>query len=364
MPYKLTTDQIRARSIDQSFSRGQSYYKNNAIFDTVQRGDQIEGFCEASSQPSPYHVQATLSDKGIIRTSCTCQYDYGGDCKHIVALLLTYQHKSELFEQRTPIADTLASRDKDDLIALIRKMIERYPDLQALVDLPVPGKTKRQTPIDVTAFRKQIRYALRNYGDWGDRTADHTISSILETASEFAEKDNWTSASAIYRTILEECVAIGDEYPVTEDEGEFGGAVNETVDKLAECLQKSHIVNDDAERRAILDALMAVFIWDTDLGGYGIRDDAPDYILRYIRQSDIAALREKIIAAQKRKAATPYGKLGAAAYADLLAELDTLDNVDPEVTLARLREEGMSSLLVGKLLELKRIYERASCVRH
>ena len=74
--------------------------------------------------------------------------------------------------------------------------IDRNPDLEALVDMPVPGKTKRNMPIDTTAFRKRIRYALRNYEGWGDRTAESTLKSIIEIAGEFSAKGDWRSASA------------------------------------------------------------------------------------------------------------------------------------------------------------------------
>ncbi len=358
--FNLTLDQIRARATEQSFARGQTYYKEGTIFDTVQRGSRIEGHCEASSQPEPYYVTAALNNEGIVETSCTCQYEYGGDCKHIVALLLTYLNKASKFEQRTPINETLADRDKDDLIALIQKMVERYPDLQALVDRPVPGRTRRQTAVDTTAFRKELRYALHEYEGWGDRTAEYTVRSIAETADEFAAKGDWRSASAIYRAILEECVSNSD-YPM-DDEGEFGSAVDDVVNKLAVCLAQPDLNNDDTERRALLDALLSVYIWDVGLGGYDIGADAPDYILQYARQPDLSAIRAKVKAAQQAKAGQSYGQWAAEAYAGFLIELDALDNVDIEVTLRRLREEELYSLLVRKLIELKRLDEAIAVV--
>jgi uncharacterized Zn finger protein len=325
----------------------------------VQRGNELHGFCEASSQPEPYHVRVTLGDQGVIEASCTCQYDFGGDCKHIVALLLTYLNKPGQFEQRPPIAESLASRDKDSLIALIHKMIDRYPDLEALIDLPVPGQTKRNMPVDTTAFRKQMRYALRNYGGWGDRTAESTVNSIIETAGEFADKGDWRSASAIYRTVIDECIQ-ENEYPVYEDEGEFGDAFNEAIRKLGDCLEKPDIANDDQERQAILDALLSATLWDTSIGGYGLGNDAPDYILRHARQPDIAAIRGKVKAAQQHN----RSEWAKDSYSEFLIELDALDNVDPDVILARLREEEMYSLLVRKLIEMGRIDEAVAVVEN
>ena len=68
---------------------------------------------------------------------------YPGDCKHIVALLLTYCHEPELFDEVTPVQDKLAEHSKEELIALIRQMVDRYPDLAVLVDRPIPRPTAK-----------------------------------------------------------------------------------------------------------------------------------------------------------------------------------------------------------------------------
>src|SRR6266849_2378733 len=200
MPGNFTLDQIRGRTTEQSYQRGETYYKNGAVIDTVQRGNELEGYCEGS-QPSPYHIQITLSDQGIESASCTCDYDWGGDCKHIVALLLTYLNKPEAFEERQPISDVLAQRSKDDLITLIREMITRYPDLSVLVDRPLPGSYQRSTPVDTESFRRELRYAINHNEGWGNRTAEHAVYSIAKTAAQFTKQGDWRSASAIYSAI-------------------------------------------------------------------------------------------------------------------------------------------------------------------
>jgi len=133
----LTKDTIRNRATSQSYTRGETYFHNGAIFDTIRRGEVLEGRCEASSQSAPYHIRVTLDQNGIQEATCTCLYEYGGDCKHIVALLLTYFNHPEQFEERQSVESALAARNKDELIALIGKMVKRYPDLEVLLDLPV-----------------------------------------------------------------------------------------------------------------------------------------------------------------------------------------------------------------------------------
>jgi hypothetical protein len=55
-----------------------------------------------------------------------------------------------------------------------------------------------------------------------------------------------------------------------DDEGEFVMALNDVVERLANCLERDEIAQDDAVRRAILDRLLDAYIWDIDMGGYGL----------------------------------------------------------------------------------------------
>ncbi|MBP8972641.1 MAG: SWIM zinc finger family protein [Anaerolineae bacterium] len=357
----LSLEHIRSRATAQSFARGESYYHKGAIFDTVRRGHDLEGRCEGSDY-APYHVRVTLDEKGGVKeASCTCPYDRGGDCKHIVALLLTYLHEPECFAERAPIEDTLLERSKEQLVTLIRQMIARYPDLQALIDRPVPGQQPGDQPADTEPFRRELRQAVRTFGEWDDHTAEQTIYSVADAARRFEETDDWRSACAIYQAILEECL-FADQYPV-DDEGEYVTALASVLERLAKCLEHGEIAQDDAMRRTILDRLLEAYIWDVDMGGYGLCDEVmPEALLAHTRQDDLPALRERILAAQRRKAESPYGEWGVEEYEDLLIQLDALDNTDPEVTLQRLREQGMDRLLFDKLLSLGRVEEAVAVI--
>jgi len=91
MNVQLTEKQIRERASDQSFRKGQDYYDTGAIYNPARQsipgGVTLTAQCEGTSAPS-YRLQVELDGGGVRSTSCTCPYDWGGDCKHIVALLL------------------------------------------------------------------------------------------------------------------------------------------------------------------------------------------------------------------------------------------------------------------------------------
>ncbi len=356
----VTLAQIRARATPQSFARGEAYYRNGAIFDTVKRGNELEGRCEGSEYV-PYHVRVTLDEAGNIKaTSCTCPYDWGGDCKHIVALLLAYFHEPESFEERAPVQDTLMERTKEQLVTLIRQMVARYPDLQALIDRPVPGQQPAGQPLDTAPFRLELRRAVRSFGEWDDRTAEQTIYSVADAAQHFEAAGDWRSACAIYQAILEECLIA--HYPL-DDEGQYVLALDSVLRRLVKCLEHDEIAQDDAARRAVLDRLLDAYIWDIDMGGHGLGDDVmPEALLAHARREDLPAIRERILDAQRRKAQQPYAKWGVEMYEDLLIELDALENVDPEVTLQRLREQRLYGLLFEELLSMGRVEEAVAVV--
>jgi len=152
MPF-LTEDKIRALASPQSFERGVDYYRGGAVFDTRRVGDELRGQCRGSSY-TPYRVSAQLGPDGVIAVHCTCPYDWGGICKHIVALLLTWVHDPDAFQPIAPVDERLAGKSKEELIALIQEILNREPDLERLLDLPLhPDPT---SPVDQNVFRRRI----------------------------------------------------------------------------------------------------------------------------------------------------------------------------------------------------------------
>ncbi|MBN1965060.1 MAG: SWIM zinc finger family protein [Anaerolineae bacterium] len=135
---QLTIQQIAARANDTSFERGQNYYRQGAIFAPVRRGGTLECYC-AGSGPLPYHVMVECADDAIITASCTCPYDWGGDCKHVVALLLMFVHEPETFAERPTLDELLAAHSKEALIALVKTLLRQAPQLMELVDPETPG---------------------------------------------------------------------------------------------------------------------------------------------------------------------------------------------------------------------------------
>ncbi|MFD0463370.1 SWIM zinc finger domain-containing protein [Microvirga aerilata] len=83
------------------FERGREYWHHGAVSALVRRGDELTAEVEGS-ESVPYRVTIRLHDGGIAKASCTCPYDWGGCCKHIVATLLAWADDPDAVMERPP----------------------------------------------------------------------------------------------------------------------------------------------------------------------------------------------------------------------------------------------------------------------
>src|SRR3990172_2356854 len=127
MNVQLTEEIIRGRASDQSYQKGRDYYRSGAIYNSswqsMEGGIMLTAQCEGSSAPS-YRLRVELDAGGVRSASCTCPYDWGGDCKHIVALLLMYIHQPDEFSEQESVKELLVGLEKGELITLILRLVE------------------------------------------------------------------------------------------------------------------------------------------------------------------------------------------------------------------------------------------------
>ena len=93
----LTQSSLRRQATEKSFERGESYYKAGSVASLTQRGQTLRGEVEGN-EAYPYCVSLQLDSGGIKTTHCTCDYNFEGWCKHIVATLLTCIHQPAKIE--------------------------------------------------------------------------------------------------------------------------------------------------------------------------------------------------------------------------------------------------------------------------
>ena len=263
----FTEVDIRAGTNSQSFERGSSYYRDGAVSDVVRRGNLLTAQVSGSAY-APYEIAVTLlDDEGIGSATCTCPYDWGGYCKHIVAVLLTVLHGDEITVK--PELDTLlAGLTEAQLRRIIRAVAEDQPALIAAIEQEVEWLTTTPvaaaTPVapaahainfDLAAIRREIRKGVRQaaatgggsgYSEryWDDDEAgiiypDAVLGPHQQLAERLLAAGDAAAATDVITAMIEEwgeTIAGLDEWIAENNQDMFGETALDLGALLVEAL--------------------------------------------------------------------------------------------------------------------------------
>ncbi len=232
--FLLTEAMVQAQTDASSFTKGRSYHRRGHIIDPTLRGSTLRARCHGSSG-GPYAVRAKLplagefAPRGRVPLGASCDCPRGGFCKHIVALYLTWIHTPEVVEVRPEISALLAERNREELVALIELMVDRQPDFELLVDLPLatpsgfppaaPGTAAKRT-VDEAAIRRQVVKLLTQGGydeydyrwdEGGHSQVAAELQGLREIGDRYLDACRWADAQAVYTTIADEILASDEE---------------------------------------------------------------------------------------------------------------------------------------------------------
>ena len=196
----LTESDIRPLATDQSWTRGDDYYHGNCVENILWRDGLLTAEVEGSGY-EPYIVQVKFDEQKISSTDCTCPYDWGGDCKHIIATLLYLCRQRDDIEQHPAVADLIANLNRDQLADIIVDLSTSHPaiidDIERHIPLVKPSESALSTPalpqIDTNLLRRQIKAELRTsiktgYDSWGEEAFyDSDLGAALEPVIEQAQ---------------------------------------------------------------------------------------------------------------------------------------------------------------------------------
>jgi uncharacterized Zn finger protein len=275
---KLTEAVIRAGATDKSFQRGRELYRSGAISNAAIQGQSLSGECEGNESPF-YKVRVELDGGGVRSATCTCPYDFGGYCKHIIALLLAYAQKPTQFAVRQEPSELLADLTREQLLTLVTKLLSEQPDLyewvEAALTLPTAsGKAKPTTAkrkrVDTAVYQRRVRGIMHSLDNmrmseayWHVGGLVGELNGVRQSAIEFLNADDAEAALHILLTLIKESHD-GFEY-IDDSNGELGDFLSGVGETMAEVILSLDLNEDEREDLASdLDALH-----DT-LSDYGI----------------------------------------------------------------------------------------------
>jgi hypothetical protein len=301
----LGDDQIAAQTDAGSFSRGKTYFRGKRIFNAVRRGDLLRARCRGSSG-GPYLVEASLAPTGDpgarnpVRYHCTCPR--GGFCKHVVALLLTWQERPEAFD------------------ILVAAMVSAHPELEPLIALPPPATmTPNAAPVDETAIRRIVAGALHDpdeyeerggYGQYDryefsygyDEYDDASqvaaeLRKVVEYGDAYVDGGFWRNALVVSAVLAEQLAPeIGEYY---DEEGELSRLLHRADANLAACLEaQAQAAADERfttdERMRLIDAIFAIWEADIAAGGIGLSEAGPEAVGALATPAELEHVRERL----------------------------------------------------------------------
>ncbi len=279
---------IRSLATPESFQRGHDYWTSGAVIRLSRRGGMVEA-AVAGSRSAPYAVRATLDGGGVTTASCSCPYEWGGICKHIVAALLAARHQPEQDEAHAPLRDLLMALDRDQLATVLLDLAAQRPDLVPLIEARVvdagrptigggaapPAPRAPSAPLDQASFRRQARAALGSLSRmrpseayWHAGGVVEDVRSLAEQARPYLEAGDGGNALLILEVVTQEYVE--GWMDLDDSDGEAGELFAELGELWAEALLTAGLTAGERTRWA--ERLTG---WAHEIADYGV-DDAFD----------------------------------------------------------------------------------------
>jgi hypothetical protein len=242
-------------------NRGLKYFKNGHVtsFEELSPGE-FEAIVEGTED---YTVNLTIHNNNITDCSCTCPYDYGSVCKHIMAVLYYLQKEDSGIKQsdkgkkrtRKPAAkrktvseqvdEMLGSLSHDDIKSFIKEQCITDPAFRRSFLSGFLYKTTTESP---EKYREQIKNILRSakgrdrFINWS-RTGmvGNAVNAMLDIAMRHVDSGHYMSACYICFPVAEEMVKALDF--ADDSNGDIGGNI-EIAFELLSTISTSEITEE------------------------------------------------------------------------------------------------------------------------
>ena len=141
---EISEQHIADYSTSQSLQRGADYFRQGAVKSLVKLGNLITAQVLGIYT---YDIYIDFQGNDIRSVRCTCPYEYGGSCKHIVATFLSICHSPQTVEERPTLPELLGDLDKEQVIELIMALTTKEPSLLNKIERIVHKQYKKTTKI-------------------------------------------------------------------------------------------------------------------------------------------------------------------------------------------------------------------------
>lgn len=370
---KLSQEIICGYANDKSWQRGVAYYNGGCVNRVCQRGQSITAQVRGNRT---YRVAIDFDAEGLNSADCSCPYDWGGYCKHIIATLLFCLHEPTKVPVRRSLEEILDLLNEIQTQSLLQELVARQPelldDIEQISDRLIPpqvvettaNRPHREITVNVNRLRSQVKDILedsvRHYEYGGEEDlATEEITSLIQDAQMYSQQADYDNAIAMLTAITEACVEnwdIVDEYGVDN-----GQVATELSDVWCETILSADLT--EAEK---VDLQVNFAYWHDGWGSYfdlaiaALSQGWDDLSLKQVLQGtardlwqenqpeyaqDLASIRLQILARQERFGEYLHLALAEGQISEYLTMLVRLDRVTEAMQTARTEMSTMEQAL-------------------
>lgn len=348
-PLRPTEALIRARVGDRHYERALTYHAWGAIFDARRHGARLVARCEGSGDEA-WKVEVTLGDERVAAARCTCPVGNEGDCKHVGALLLAWQHRPGTFAQGPSMEERLRRLEggaaREVLIALHRSV----PEVEGVIESLLPEVATRRSPTPVDGWRLRAAELLREGGDEGAAR----LRALL------AEGESRTEGRPAARVAVYEQVAsaaLGRARKLGPAGADVTGVARACVGGLRSLA--ASLPEGDEARWTALRALMGTYRFDIDQGVAlrgGVGGEAIEAAVSVATERERRALSSRVralVAKGDEWSARCWAVAGLALDAGL---------IDDEAWFSEAEALGRHSMIARRWMSLGRLDEAVAAL--
>jgi len=245
---KLTLEDIRNLCTESSFERGIQYFKMGKVNSLEQLDDKITAIVQGE-----YDYQVTIyNDNNKITADCTCPYDWGGYCKHIIATLIAlFMNGEEKIIKKSKNEDKseviLNSLSLDEIKEFLKTEFNDNPALKESFVIHFSGKSSKER--NLLDYKKEINQSFREIGDrhgFIKYGINIDFFEFHDLAYRFEKAGNILEAATIYQALSE--VVAENMYNVDDSDGYYGDKFVSAIDDMAHCITKAELKPDEKKK--------------------------------------------------------------------------------------------------------------------
>lgn len=331
---------------------GEECLRHDVLFDLQRQGETLKGRC-CSARGDIYPVRAVPSGAGLTESRCTCRSEQ--PCEHAAALLLLWRRAPGRFVEIDDIETALRRTPGEAQIAMLKELIRRQPEIEAVVEARLGIEPKQPLPVEPERFRKQVAalFASVDEPDGGIHRLIEGLDAIRRLGDEYRERGHLLNAVAVAEAIAREVSRRYAEFYDEESE------LSEIADRSVRCLGACLDAASGADREKILRALFDLLQFDLAAGTLDLGRTIGPLLVNRTRAEEKRLVARWITEVMER---SPPSRRFYPCLAALLIDLAG-DTLAYPVLLELCQATGRTADLVMRLLRLGLLEDAARAVR-